>query len=302
MRKWPPRSRWMMYGLLCSLRYGWIERKSRVGHRSCLLFIMDMRKWLSPAAAHRCVYCSRLADTSDHTPPRCLLPRPLPDRVQVMTVRSCRSCNDGYSQDEQKTAAVICTVSFLEEDRHALASGGWLHSTMQKDASLRDFISTRLGDDGIFRPDREVIDVISRIMTKTTLGLLLHEFCRLVPLKDIRFLDVEHSRDVHPSAFVERHRRDDHLWAEVSPSVRMLRRSVIAETGFAPPNMGRWHTYVPSCLEYMPIRRSNDKLLMALNVHDALVFLFECPWPARAGPRRGGKPPIRPSRQPSSPR
>lgn len=208
-----------------------------------------------------------------------------------MTVPACSRCNTAFSKDEMLMAAIVATVSFTQVDRIAVAPGGWIRAAMDRDPSLDRFISTRLGSDGMFRPDGSVRNVIRRIATKTAAGLLFHEFGRLVPLSSISLVAVEHARNVDPSALAELHRRDDALWAEVTPSARQLERQVLACFGQAPPNMPQWRTYVPEFFEYMFIRRSNDMLLTALKLHDALTVLLECPWPSRAGPRRGGRPP-----------
>jgi hypothetical protein len=72
------------------------------------MFNMDTGKWL-PAlplfGSLVCVYCGGPADTSDHTPPLCLLPKPWPGNVQAMTVPACSKCNGEFSQDEMRTAA-----------------------------------------------------------------------------------------------------------------------------------------------------------------------------------------------------
>jgi hypothetical protein len=277
---------------------------SALGARSCApytsrrrlskLFGMDPRKWLPSLplfGSFACVYCGGPADTWDHTPPRCLLPKPLPGKVQAMTVPACSGCNNGFSQDEMRTAAVVCTVSFTHADRVAVAAGGWVRLAMERDSSLSDFVSTRLGADGVFRADAVIIEVILRIMTKTAVGLLFHEFGRIVPLAHISLVAVEHFKNVHPSALAELHRRDDATWAEVTPTGRELERQVLACYGHEPPHMPKWRKYVPECFEYMFLRRSNDMLLTAMKLHDALTVLLECPWPSRAGPRRHGRPP-----------
>ena len=120
---------------------------------------MDRNKWqpkLPLFGSPICVYCGRAADTSDHTPPRCFLPRKLPPDVQAMTVPACAPCNAGHSTDEIRAAAVVCTVSFTEADRKAAGAGGWVHTAIQRDKKLRLFIQRRLGTDGIFRADEEV--------------------------------------------------------------------------------------------------------------------------------------------------
>jgi hypothetical protein len=167
---------------------------------------------------------------------------------------------------------------------------------MEGDAALREFISSRLGSDGMFRLDQLVIATISRIMTKTAVGLVFHEFGRLVPMHEIRVVAIEHARNINPAALTELHRRDDGYWAELTPSGRELERQVFAAYGHEPPNMPDWRVYVPGYFEYMFIRRTNSRLLVSLKLHDAITVVLECPWPSGAGPRRGGKPRRRPHR------
>ena len=254
---------------------------------------MDPRKWLPPLPLFgraACVYCGSPADTRDHTPPQCLLPKPLPQRVQVMTVPACVRCNQAFSQDELRVAAVVCTVSFSDVDRFAVAPGGWVHSAMQRDSGLRNFVQARLGADGIFRPDDAVFQAISRIATKTAAGLMFHEFGRPVPMSEIVLVAIEHVKNIHPSATAELYRQVDARWAEVTASGRELQRQAIATRGDEPPNMPKWCQYMPGFFEYLFVRRSNDKLLTAMKLHEALTVLMECPWPFRAGPRRRGRP------------
>ena len=210
--------------------------------------------------------------------------------MQAMTIPACSTCNGGYAVDEMRLAAVVCTVSFTKRDREAVATGGWVHSAMQSDSALCEFISSRLGVDGVFRPDEVIFQIASRIMAKTATGLLFHEFGRLVPPRRLKIIAIEHAENVHPLALIEQHRRDDGGWAEVTPSGRELERQVLALYGEPPPNMPRWRVYVPDFFEYMFIRRSNNTLLTAMKVHNALTVLVECPWPSRTGPRRGGRP------------
>lgn len=257
---------------------------------------MDRRKWFpeSPLfAASVCCYCGGPADTSDHTPPRCLLPKKLPTSVQAMTIPACSSCNGRYALDESHVAAVVCTVSFKDEDREAVMPGGWVASAMQRDASLDSFIKSRLGDDGIFRPDAAVASAITRVMEKTVTGLLFHEFGRVIAPEQCTMLAIDHVANIDALALIEQYRRDDGGYAEVTASGRELERQALAMYGLRPSNMPKWRVYVPGFFEYMFIRRSNSKLLTGVNLHDALTVIVECPWPSRAGPRRKGKPPKR---------
>jgi hypothetical protein len=209
-----------------------------------------------------------------------------------MTVPACLRCNGDYSQDEMRVAAIIGTVSFSEADRIAVAPGGWIQRAMERDHNLHTFIASRLDGNGLFHIDNPVLDAMWRVMGKTAVGLLFHEFGRIVRPSDMTLLGVEHSKNIHPSAFAEMHRREGLAFAEVTPSGRELERQVVAlYSGEEPPHMPPWREYIAEYFGYMFLRRSNNRLLAALKLHNALTIVLECPWPSRAGPRRKGRPP-----------
>lgn len=254
---------------------------------------MDRRKWLPPIPlfdAPACVYCGGPANTSDHTPPRCFLPRDLPSGVQLMTIPACDACNRSFQRDELRAAAIICAVSFYEWDKAAVSKGGWVYSAGIQDVTLRRFIDERIGTDGLFRMDNAVLTVFQRVLTKTAVGLLFYEFGRVIRRDRLKLIGLEHAHNVQPNAYVELHRREDTGWAEVTPSGRELERQVMAVCGITPRFMPAWKLYVQGFFEYMFIRRANAKLLCALKLHDALIGVIECPWPSMQGPRRVGKP------------
>jgi len=207
-----------------------------------------------------------------------------------MTIPACAACNAAYSEDETRAAVIICTVSFTESDRRAVAKGGWVYSAMQRNQILRKFVNDRLGSDGIFRPDHVIIETLSRVMKKTAAGLLFFEFGRLIHPNDLSVIAIEHAKNVQPEAIVELHRRDDNLWTEVTPSGRELEKQAMAACGLVPRHMPSWKVYLPEFFEYMFIKRSNKMLMCAMKLHDTLTVLLECSWPSRAGPRRRGKP------------
>jgi hypothetical protein len=56
----------------------------------------------------QCIYCGSVTDTtSDHVPPKAMFPRPRPSDLVV--VPSCRSCNNGFAQDDEYFRLVIAT-------------------------------------------------------------------------------------------------------------------------------------------------------------------------------------------------
>ncbi len=207
-----------------------------------------------------------------------------------MTIPACKDCNNKYSNDELRAAALICTVSFTKTDIEATGAGGWVHAALEQDNALKGFINSRLREGGVFIPDQEAVDVLARVAQKTAAGLLFYEFGRIMRPHQLEVVAVEHAKNVHPSALVETYRRDDASFAEVTPSGRELERQVMALCGLEPRHMPRWNVHLQECFEHMLIQRSNGKLLCAMKFHEALTFLLECPWPSEAGPHRVGKP------------
>ena len=52
-----------------------------------------------------CIYCGGPFETRDHVPSRVFLEAPFPENLPV--VGSCRSCNQGFSRDEQYVACLL---------------------------------------------------------------------------------------------------------------------------------------------------------------------------------------------------
>jgi len=57
----------------------------------------------------RCVYCGKIGQTTkEHVVPRCFYPpSKATSRVQRITIRACRPCNDGWADDEAHTKHVL---------------------------------------------------------------------------------------------------------------------------------------------------------------------------------------------------
>lgn len=55
-----------------------------------------------------CIYCGGSANTRDHVPSRILLEPPYPDNLPV--VGACKSCNQGFSKDEQYLVCLLESV------------------------------------------------------------------------------------------------------------------------------------------------------------------------------------------------
>ena len=68
-----------------------------------------------------CIYCGSYQDlTDDHIPPKALFPEPRPSNM--LTVPSCRSCNESYSKDDEyiRTVLVSCAPVYSDPNVQAV--------------------------------------------------------------------------------------------------------------------------------------------------------------------------------------
>lgn len=90
-----------------------------------------------------CVYCGSLDDiTRDHVPPKGFFPKPLPSNL--ITVPSCRNCNNGYGKDEE---LFLATFMFTEAGVSEVGKNLWdekLHRMYEKNSGLKKQIARSL--------------------------------------------------------------------------------------------------------------------------------------------------------------
>lgn len=55
-----------------------------------------------------CIYCSNIADSREHLPPRVFIDTPNKNEWNI--VPACKTCNNGYSEDEQ---LVACAIEYI---------------------------------------------------------------------------------------------------------------------------------------------------------------------------------------------
>jgi hypothetical protein len=134
----------------------------------------------------KCVYCSGLADTDDHAPPRCLLNRPLPSNL--ITLPACRKCNAGFSFAENVVKAFICMVSDLPELIAERDEGGRVARALARDARLRKAIDAARRSDGNYEFVGDAFASFDRVLRKTVQGLYFGLYERVAPAEDVRVL------------------------------------------------------------------------------------------------------------------
>jgi hypothetical protein len=139
-----------------------------------------------------CVYCGsteRLTD--DHIPPKTLFPRPRP--FNLITVRSCRKCNEGASKDDEyfrlmlsmrhdtgDQSAVKQILPSIYRSLQRSAQKGFQQAVFDSMNEV-DILSTSgiyLGTADGYNVDLTRLD---RVATRITTGLFYHEFGKHIP-------------------------------------------------------------------------------------------------------------------------
>jgi hypothetical protein len=131
-----------------------------------------------------CVFCGSPEEIErDHVPPKCLFPAPAPNNL--ITVPSCRKCNQSFSKDEEYFRVIVSQIA--EAQSHP-ATRKLLNEKILKSMTRRPKLATKImssvvpvhiydgekfmGTGAGFDLENQSFD---RVMIKIVKGLLYHE-------------------------------------------------------------------------------------------------------------------------------
>ena len=242
-----------------------------------------------------CAYCGCPANTTDHTPPLCLLQKPYPKNL--MTVPACRKCNDGFSQDETFLMAVLAYVSF-EPDLICSKEHGRVADALKRQPKLKAQIEMNMTSDGYFQPTPDVVSRIRRVLVKTVQGLYFKHYGRIIAFRGIRCLAVDHQRNRSANDLLNEFCNPSPSdlwgegWPEVTPNPMALERAVIAwsqsvdgqPTTIPRFRQPRWVRYQSGVFKYTFRQHANMKrLVWVVDLHKTIAAVLDCPWPSGGG-------------------
>ncbi len=81
-----------------------------------------------------CIYCGGLEETREHVPSRVFLDAPLPENLPI--VAACRSCNSGFSLDEEYLACLVEAVIAGSADPERIRRAG-VAKILKRNPALR---------------------------------------------------------------------------------------------------------------------------------------------------------------------
>jgi hypothetical protein len=255
----------------------------------------------------RCVYCPNPADTKDHAPPKALLRRPLPSNL--ITLPACKSCNSGFSFDEQVVRIIVTLSSSHPELVAARAVGGEVSRAFERNRKLEALLESTRNAEGDYVVSAEILASFERVAFKTVQGLFYGLYQRLIAKNELKLLCVGDRRLTTAEKIIDELRPSpvdditDEPISEISPCSWHSREPIfIAQltpvTGGPPVNrvlrLKResptiWETFQPGIFRYTFIKRDGGGGACVMELWETTIIAVGVPWPDDRGPLRRGR-------------
>jgi hypothetical protein len=271
---------------------------------------MDTRESLPKSPLfekHQCVYCGGVADTNDHTPPRCFLKPPLPSNL--ITLPACRKCNSDFSYHENLVRTMLALISNQPDLAAERQPGGRADRALARDRRLGAAVEACRRPDGNFELNGEALDSFISVLTKTTQGLYFGLYEKFVPRERMQVLVICDRRHDTPESVVNDMRpaaiRDltDEPISEISPSAWMVREPIFVmqmQPVSGGPQVQRlfrmvretpveWTPLQPGIFSFAFIQHSDGRAVCVLDIQQTLIAAVAAPWPHDRGPLRKGR-------------
>ena len=212
----------------------------------------------------QCIYCGSKATTRDHVPPRLLLTRPYPPNL--LTVPSCKACNNDASIDEQYFLALISHISSSPALETKLAPEGEIDRMFSYSPLLEERLLNALKIDK--KTGKPVIQIevhrVNSIVKKIAIGLFALQY-GLVPLGS----QIEHVA-LYPYKPTDQ-RPVPYFLATFTERFKTK----------------RWRSVQPTAFEYIFVRDpiNNGKVICIMDIYQSVWGVVHLPNPKSAKPQ-----------------
>ena len=132
-----------------------------------------------------CIYCSNIADSREHLPPRIFVDTPNINEWNI--VPACRNCNNGYSEEEQLVACIVEYIIALIYYKGEIQREKIKHTFEKRPKILEKIKKLCVVENNLLQIDRSVIDMIKRIVLKIAKGHFMYE-CNVFLSDDVDIL------------------------------------------------------------------------------------------------------------------
>ena len=135
-----------------------------------------------------CCYCHNTATTKDHVPPKNIFPRPRP--TNLITVPSCKTCNEDPSLDDEYFGLILAAGSAGHPQARELFRGKVKKKTKSYPALAKSILGDISRKDiysgNIYLGTQDELKIegkrINPIMIRTTKGLYWYHFGKPLPV------------------------------------------------------------------------------------------------------------------------
>lgn len=254
-----------------------------------------------------CVYCGCEGDTNDHAPPRCFLRKPLPSNL--ITFPACKSCNSGFSFDENVTKTLITLISTHPDMIAEREHGGRVERALARDSRLRSVIQSARTIDGNYELAGDLLGSLDRVIKKTVQGVFFGLYNRVISRDQIEVLVIADQRFSTPDQVIDEIRppqfRDitDEPFPEITPASWPIREPVFFVTlqseakGQPVQRLFRliretpvvWEDFQPDLFRFGFVKSESGRAVCVMDVWKTLVVAVAVPWPDSRGPLRRGR-------------
>ena len=236
---------------------------------------------------------------------------PLPSNL--ITLPACKSCNNGFSFDENVIRALLAAVGThprLVEER---SPGEWLERTLELSPKIRAILELAKQADGSYQTSGQLLESFTKVFFKTSQGLFYGLYDRVVAAEDLLLLRVEDQRQTKPEEVIIQLRPNpliditDSPLSELSPHSWHTREPVYfmnlvdPATGKTSQRIFRlvrdtpveWVRFQSDTFGAAFVKCDGDRCACVIDLWNTLVVAVSAPWPDGRGPlRRGRKNPM----------
>jgi hypothetical protein len=262
----------------------------------------------------KCAYCKGGNESSDHSPPKCLLIWPPPPGAKILTLPCCLQCNRSTSRYENLVWIVLALVGRHPVLAQYRATGGKVDRAFAQDSSLREAIEECRNTQGSYQICGEVFTAFDRVLRKTAQGLFYGLYDRVPALKEFALLSLEHSEHQTPEAVVSRLRKQGfrditdgplppmnsrglpnvYVVQAVTTNTETGESQTLTESVFYDTRQEEveWTWYQEGTLRFTFFQGQDGKTICVMDLWSTLICAVKAPWPSQRGVlRRGGKSP-----------
>ena len=256
------------------------------------------------------MYCKAPAESSDHSPPKCLLKWPPAAGAKILTLPACLRCNNATSRDESIVSTLLALVgnhSGLVEYRSV---GGKVYRALERDASLRKVIEDCRNSQGSYTLIGSASDAFDRVMRKTAQGLYYGIYGRVPALSKFGLISIEHTLQTSAEEVVDRLRTpgvreiSNEPLPEISerglPNVRVVEVRVVNTKTGQPAVIPlvfqdlrqdpvEWTVYQPETVRFTVFQSAEGSAVCVMDLWDTLIVAVKAPWPSQRGALRKGR-------------